>query len=141
MPIGEPERSPWRVLWQSELSALVALLVCATIAALYGFVDGQRIAATTSESLLSPLEAAKFSFLYTLAFGVLPVAVYGAPFYAAARSLRFPSWKTATLIGLLPGAAICLFGDRTLGSWFLGMGFAAAALTHLFFERFFGGRR
>jgi len=81
------------------------------------------------------MEAAKFAFLYSITIGLLPVILYGAPLYAAAKFFQFLSWKLVITIGLLPGLVIYFFGEHELGLWFIALGVGVSILTHLFSEK------
>lgn len=124
----------WQMLWRVELRALVALLICAFLMALYGLVDSLRASAAGSAVVLTPLDAAWSLFLYTLVFGLLPAAIYGAPVYTLLRHNGLASWLTVVLIGAAPSVVMFLIGERDLKSdmtgWFLICGVAVACLTH-----------
>ena len=124
----------WQMLWRVELRAVVALLICACLMALYGLVDSLRASAAGSTLLLTPFGAAWLGFGYTFAIGALPVILYGAPVYAFLRYKDLASWLAVVLVGVAPGIIMFLIGARDLKSdltgWFIIGGVAVACVTH-----------
>ena len=114
-----------RQLLRVELAALFALLVVAGGMALYG------AAMTTlyDESLFDAATSAQLAFVYTLAIGVLPVAVIGAPGYVVLLRKRLARWPAVLALGVLPGV-LALAIDVTLASWAVPCGAVVALLTH-----------
>jgi hypothetical protein len=125
----------WQMLLRIELCALVALLICAGLVALYSMVDTVRASLGGETALLTPFEAGWSGFGYTLAIGALPVILYGAPIYAILRFKDLASWLPIVLVGIAPGVVMFLLGARDLKSdltiWFLIGGVVVACLTHL----------
>src|SRR5690242_7484861 len=92
--------------WRAEAMALLALLICAIGIAAYGFADSFHAG---QSSLISPSGALWIGFAYTVAIGLLPTVVYGAPVYAFLSFKRRASWVVTIGIGLLPGALMLPF--------------------------------
>jgi len=114
-----------RQLAKTELVALAALAIAAV--ALAGFSAVQ--ASLAANPLLGVADSAKVVFLYTMAFGCLPVALFGAPVYSTLRYFQKAGWLTAMGIGLLPGLAL-LFVATDLALWSLLCGVFVAVVTH-----------
>lgn len=124
-------------LWRVELSAVIALLVCAFLLGIYGFVDSYRASVAGMTVLVSPLNAAWSMIVYVAAFGVLPVVAFGAPLYAMLNTRRVVSWPTAILLGVIPGVSLFFIRETELAGWFVGCGVGVATLTHLIYTQLF----
>lgn len=116
--------------WRVELQSIFALLVCAFLVALYGLYDGVRMSLVGVVPLMSPIEAARNGFLYTLIFGFFPVTLYGAPLIAVILHLRIASWIAVVAIGIIPDTVISFIGERGLGGWFMLLGVVAASIIY-----------
>jgi hypothetical protein len=114
-----------RQLAQTELTALAALAIAAVVLAGFSAVQ----VSFAANSLLGVAGSAKVVFLYTMAFGCLPVALFGAPLYSTLRYFRKAGWLTAMGIGLLPGLALLLVATD-LALWSLLCGVFVALVTH-----------
>lgn len=73
----------------------------------------------------------KLVFLTTLAFGFLPVVVYGAPVYTILAHEGYARWHYVFLGGIAPGIVLLPFWGVYLGVMAIGCGAAVALLTHL----------
>jgi hypothetical protein len=113
-----------------ELLALFALIVCACLVAIYGLADSLRLSAKGLSPLVSPIDAAFGGFIYVVFFGALPVIFYAAPAYAFLSHKGTASWFMVLLIGIVPGAIIFLFSQKSLAVWFMTCGAVIACITH-----------
>ncbi len=112
-------------LGKTLLVALAALTLFAVIGAGYFAFEAWR----TEDYLFTPAGAAVVVFAYTLAFGILPVVLFGAPLYAFLLSTGRASVLAAIGIGVVPG--LCLY----FVAWDLGVmsaigGLFVALCTH-----------
>ena len=113
-----------------ELVAVGSLLLVAGAMAAYGAVDSVRHA----NSLIDPWGSAWLGFAYTVAFGLLPVVLFGAPVYSVLLSRGKASWPTAVGLGVVPGLLLLLVAGG-LGVWAIVCGLVASCLTHLVCRR------
>ncbi|WP_134084365.1 hypothetical protein [Thiohalophilus thiocyanatoxydans] len=122
-------------LWQTEVVGLVALLICACLIALYGFVESYLWSLEGKNIILSPSDAAWLGFAYSASFGFLAVLFYGAPLYALLSYKHMAYWWSVALIGAASGTVIVYF-EKELGGWLIASGIAVASITHLLSVRF-----
>lgn len=83
---------------------------------------------------LAALEYPDFSklvFFTALAFGFLPVGLYGAPVYTFLAHEGYARWHYVFLGGIAPGIVLLPFWGVYLGVAAIGCGAAVALLTHL----------
>ncbi len=91
-----------RQLAKTELVSLVALAIAAAALAAFSAVQ----ASLAAKPLLGAAGSAKVVFLYTMVFGCLPVALFGAPLYSTLRYFQKAGWLTAIGIGVSLGLAL-----------------------------------
>ncbi len=123
-----------QILWRVEWRALVVLAICAAIVGAIGFAEALSGPAPV---VGSPLDWAWIGAGYTLTIGVIPVAVWGAPIYAAFAYRSKSSMAAAIIIGVIPGLVL-LWVERKvdgLASWAIACGAAVAIVTHVWFNR------
>jgi hypothetical protein len=120
----------WSTLWRIELRALLVVLVCAVLVAIYGAVDGVLNAPYQSAAA----NWAWIGFAGTMIFGFPVAALYGAPLYVFLMRNLALTWPRVLLVGALPSALVAIL-DREMAPLFLICGvFVAAgihALSHL----------
>ena len=114
-----------RQLAKTELVSLVALAIAAAALAAFSAVQ----ASLAAKPLLGAAGSAKVVFLYTMVFGCLPVALFGAPLYSTLRYFQKAGWLTAIGIGVSLGLAL-LFVATDLALWSLLCGVFVAVVTH-----------
>ena len=104
-----------RRLFQIELIAQMALVLCAV---LFALVFTLAAALFGDSSLLTPegLLAAPLLAATAYGYGVLPVVLVSAPLYAALEARRPITTVAAILIGVFPGVVILLVSFVWLGS-------------------------
>jgi hypothetical protein len=131
-----------RRLLVAELQAQAALLACAVlVAAGLGLVAlfAKGTAGHSAHEVASLLLLAAAG---TYVYGLLPVALYGAPLYAIADHLGRAKWLVVAAIGALPGAILVPFtlsGESTFS--FTGAivaiacGLFVSVATHLLYRR------
>ena len=117
-------------LLRAEASGIVALLICACLMGIYGFLESFMWSLKGSKLMITPLDAAWLVFGYTGIIGLVPVLFYGAPVYAFLSYRRVVPWWAVLLVGSVPGIGI-LFIERDLGVWFLVCGVVVAFIAHL----------
>lgn len=116
------------ILWRVEIAAIVALVICASLMAAYGWLHSTSYEA----SLLDPWDSAWLLFAYTGTLGILPAAAVGAPIYALCIYRNWQSWLVAALIGALPGAVgYIIEGQFNISRWLMICGVFVALLTHV----------
>lgn len=121
----------WRLL-VAEVIGFAALLLVALVLAAYGAWDSHVHG--TSELLGN---AGKFLFVFTLAFGALPVALIGAPGYLLLHLRGRARWYWVLLLGLAPSLLFVWLAPDFIW-WAAGCGAAVALLTHLMGSRLRG---
>jgi hypothetical protein len=114
-----------RHLGKSVLVALAALTLFAAVGAGYFAFEAWR----TEDYLFTPAGAAVVVFGYTLAFGFLPVVLFGAPLYAFLLSTGRASLLAAIGIGVAPGLGL-YFVALDLGVMSAIGGLFVALCTH-----------
>ena len=107
-----------RKLLRAEAAGLVALLICAALMGLYGYLESYVWSLKGSKLIIAPLNASWLTFAYTGSIGLVAVLFYGAPVYALLSHKRLVSWWSVILVGAAPGAVI-MFVDTNLGGWLL----------------------
>ena len=112
-------------LWRVELRALLALLACAVLMAIYIAADAAL--GTTYRS--ASAGAALVAFSGTLFFGLPLAAIYGAPLYVWLMRTSALTWPRVLLVGALP-AVPGAFIDREMAPLILVCGVVVAGLTH-----------
>ena len=120
-------------LWKAEVAGLAALLICAVLMGVYGFVESYLLALEGKKLLIAPLDAARLVFSYAGIIGLVAVVFYGAPAYALLRHRFRASWPAVAVVGAAPGIAVLPFD--TLGAWLTVGGVAVAGLTHFLSAR------
>ncbi|VXB06909.1 conserved membrane hypothetical protein [Luteimonas sp. 9C] len=115
-----------RELLKVEAFALLSLLIVAGTMAAYGAIESAR----HTNSLLEPATSARLLFIYTVAFGFLPVVVFGAPAYVWLLHKKLARWPYVVALGIGPGLAILIF-EFSLGIWPIICGLPVALITHL----------
>lgn len=122
-------------LWRAEIAGLAALLICAVLMGVLGFVESYLWSLEGKMLLIAPLDAARLVFSYAGIIGVVAVVFYGAPAYALLRHRLRASWPAVVVIGAAPGVAVLPF-DSYIGVWLIVGGVVVACLTHFFSARF-----
>jgi len=122
-------------LLRVELTALLALAACAL-----AFAAFTIFAYLTPDDYVKPVDEmqgqAIILAVYFFCFGLLPVALYGAPIYVALASRGKANWLSVLCVGLIPGILL-VFIDRNLGLYGTVAGVAVSLLTHTFCRRLF----
>lgn len=121
-------------LWRAEVAGLAALLICAVLIGVYGFVESYLWSLEGKKLLIAPLDAAQLGFGYAGIIGLVAVVFYGAPAYAFLRYRLHVSWPAVVVIGAAPGVAVLPFDS--IGVWLIVGGVVVACLTHFFSARF-----
>jgi hypothetical protein len=121
-----------RRLLIAELIGFAALLLVALVLAAYGAWDSH---VHGSSELFG--NAGKFLFAFTLFFGALPVALFGAPGYALLHARGIAHWYWVLLLGLAPSLLFAWFAPDLVW-WAAGCGAAVALITHLIGSRLRG---
>ena len=114
----------WQQLAQTEAIAIIALLVSAGVMAAYGAVDAIR-----SPGMIDLASFAEICFWSTLIFGLVPVTVFGAPFYVWLSRRGLATWRLIVIVALAP-AAFLLLVDMNLALMALLCVFTTVGLTH-----------
>lgn len=115
----------WRLLI-AEVLGFGALVVVALALAAYGMWDAR---AHGSGDLFGPGGAARALFGFTLIFGALPVALFGAPGYVLLHARHLARWRWVLLLGVAP-SFLFLAVEPELFWWAAGCGAAVATITH-----------
>jgi hypothetical protein len=82
-----------------------------------------------SGSYTGPTSAGVLAFQFTFLFGLIPVAIYGAPLYAWMQHRGLLTWPKVVILGAVPGAVSVPF-SWSFGVTALACGVAIACLTH-----------
>ncbi len=104
---------------------MLSLVATAVAMAGFGAFESLRL----EQSLLSPVASAKIGFVYTLAFGLLPALLLGAPMYFGLVRLGKDHWFYVLPAGVLPGIFFMPF-EASLAFWVILCGAAMALITH-----------
>jgi len=120
-----------RKLFNVEITALSALVICASIFAGYGVISGlfSGMPASFSETARDFLAL----FAVFLVFAFLPVVFFGAPVYTLLLRYGLASWWSALGVGILPGM-VFLYYEEILGVYALATGIVVSLLTHARFH-------
>lgn len=121
-------------LWEAEIAGLAALLICAVLMGVYGFVESYLWSLEGKKLLIAPLDAARLVLSYAGIIGLVAVVFYGAPAYAFLRHRLRASWRAVIVVGAAPGVAVLPFDN--IGVWLIVGGVAVACLTHFLSARF-----
>ena len=116
-------------LWIAEIAGLAALLICAVLMGVYGFVESYLWSLEGKKLLVAPLDAARLVFSYAGIIGLVAVVFYGAPAYAFLRHRLRASWAAVVVIGAAPGFVALPFDS--IGVWLIVGGVVVACLTHV----------
>ena|SRR5882672_9744029 len=135
-----------RRLLLSELHAQVALIICTVVVpaglVAWSYLSPEKLGwSPSADDAYFPLGLSAFTYLY----GLLPVALYGAPLYAIASHLGRSTWAVVVAIGLLPGAILLLLTvapslknsdiNPASATIVLGCGLLVSSLTHAMHRR------
>lgn len=121
-------------LWRAEVAGLAALLICAVLMGVYGFIESYLWSLKGTKLMIAPLDAARLVFGYATIIGLVAVVFYGAPAYALLRHRCLASWPAVAIVGAVPGVAVLPFDS--VGVWLLGGGVTVACITHFLSARF-----
>jgi hypothetical protein len=130
-----------RRLLVAEVNGQAALMACAVLVATGYCLVGLVI----TRSANSAHDMASMLLLFsvgTYLYGLLPVALYGAPLYALADHLGRATWLVVLAIGWVPGTILALFaitGHSEFGFsgavLVVGCGVFVSVVTHVLFRK------
>ena len=113
-----------------EAICLIALGVAAVAAGGLALVE----TLFAQKALLTPIEAAIATALYTLLYGVGPVVLIGAPVYTLLVGYKANTWWAVLLVGLVPESSLAWI-DRSIGIYACVCGIVIATVTHARWQR------
>ena len=114
-----------QALLRTEMRSLAALFgVSLAVAVGYAFLVW-----VNSGSYMGPTSAGALAFQFTFLFGLIPVAIYGAPLYAWMQHRGLLTWPRVVALGAVPGVVSVPF-SWSFGATALACGVAVSCLTH-----------
>jgi len=125
----------FNMLWRIEIVAIIALVFAACLTGIIAFIQSTWWAANGQSLVIEPFDVLWIVTIYAVVIGLLPVALFGAPFYTWLKSKSRVTWLNVLGLGVLPGIVVFPL-EHELAKWVILCGCLVAIGTHVICGRF-----